>query len=233
MQVRIDSYGNGVGHKIYRNYFHGAKGRNANALEIGTNGNHRTVQTDVVAEYNLIADWTGGRCLSTKVGGTTLRFNTCLNAGSEDAVNRLGTRNKWIANWIEGSTGDALRIIDQGNEVIGNRIIGSAHLRLHTGNCTPPESGLSGCASPAYPAATDTLLAGNDGEVRVGDGYNCCNVPARNTRIEAHEGEIKYGNHGNTDVSDSTSRTIPDAVKLSPPDVGPFAPTAPRLAPIA
>jgi hypothetical protein len=208
-------------HHVHHNFLHGAAGSDNNGIVSSENGNQREFQAGTVIEYNLIMDWPGGRQIGVKSGGNIIRFNTSINAGSEEYVNRTGVNNQWIANWSDGAR---IRINDRDNIAIGN----VSRVVLFGGNQTAADADANGLAT-GYIPAENTLVAGNTGMLRLGPvfpGYG--GEPIRNTKIEAHQGPIEHLRDSGTSISTSTSRTIPQAFRLSPAEVGPFAPTAPK-----
>jgi hypothetical protein len=216
--------GNNVNHYAHHNYFHDNDGSDNNGYYDGSSTGRLSLNTGIVVEYNLWEDWKGGGCTHTKAGGQTIRFNTCVG-GAEDMVIRTGQNNKIIANWVENAR-NGIRVYDEGNQIIGNRVIGS-EIGIRSGSIANSSQMQPGNAG--YIAATDTLVAGNTGNLRVGYNFSSYDsVPARDTRIEAHDGSVSLGRHTGTTQSNSTSHTIPKAFKLSPSQVGPNAPTAPR-----
>ncbi|HHW09146.1 MAG TPA: hypothetical protein GXX29_04145 [Firmicutes bacterium] len=206
---------NTVNMHVFRNYLYGANaGKFNEAIVTSHTTSVRTQQTGNIIEYNLIENWHNTRAISTKSGGNIIRFNTCIDAN--EIVNRSGVNNHYIANWIEGD----LRIHDEGQVIIGNKVIGGT-IRVASGNQPP--------ATPDYIPAKDTLVVGNDGILEVGFNFAASDIhPAVNTRIEAHKGQIKLGRHVGTTISEVTDMEVPTPIKLTPADVGPFAPTAPR-----
>lgn len=148
--------------------------------------------------------------------------------------NRAGVNNQWIANWVEGNK-SKFWIHDTDNTVVGNRVIGKP-LWICAGSGTAAD--VAAGVNVAYIAAEDTLVAGNNGPLGIGFNYTSSNyddVPAKGTRVEAHvtgngcgQGSITCSNESGTTFSATTSSTVPAAFKLTPAEVGPNAPTAPR-----
>jgi Chondroitinase B len=232
-------------HYVHHNYLHDGIGTNSDALASGwgTVCSGLSPEGGSLFEHNFVENWYAGSCISVKSSGNTFRFNTCL--GNKDVAqeakdlvgahayqgvrNRVGRQNQYIANWLEGV--NQLRIYDAGNTVIGNKVIRSS-IWISSGNMAvgdPREEG--------YIAATDTLVVLNDGRLEIGRNFSCCNSkPAKATRVEAHitgnrckQGSIVCGNHTGTTFSATATHTSPTAFKLSASQVGPFAPTAPKL----
>jgi poly(beta-D-mannuronate) lyase len=224
------NYSSGAGdnvynHHIHHNYLHNTVGKNNNAIESSGNGQRRDTLTGVVIEYNLIENWPGGRQVSLKSSGNIVRFNTSINGGKEEYVNRVGHSNQWIANWSDESR---LRIYDRNNTVIGNVV---PRLEVRSGSDTAASADVNHKDPPKYIAATRTLVSENSGTLRVGlnfRGYD--SAPALDTRIEVDdESPIEYGNHAGTTVSATTNHPTPTTFKLTPSQVGPYAPTAPKI----
>jgi poly(beta-D-mannuronate) lyase len=221
---------------VHHNYLHDSSGPEVNAVALMSgwgvlcSGSHGPApHANNLIEHNLIVNWGSGYCLRTKDGGNTFRLNTCINV-PPGIQNRHGEQNQWIANWVEG--GGPLRLYDGKNSVIGNRFTGT-YLQIGSGN----RAYLAPQESSTYVAATDSTVAGNIGQLRIGFNYsNYDTVPAKNNRIEAHQtgngcgqGSITCARHTGTTFSSNTSRSFPEAVKLTPSQVGPNAPTAPTL----
>jgi Chondroitinase B len=209
-----------VNHRIYRNYLHGAPrwttGDDNSAILLGT-GSFRLINAGVLVEYNLIMDWHGdAETISVKTSGHTIRFNTAIDV--EQFVNRMGTGSTWSANWLENSKG--IRIHDKNQALLGNR----GPIRIYGGD--------PGTDTDTYYQPIDTLVSGNTGGLEIGKGFIngvADALPAKNTKVEAHTGLVSRLNEVNTIITSRTTRAVPKAFKLMPSDVGPFAPTAPRI----
>jgi hypothetical protein len=218
-------------HYVHHNYLHDGGGKNSDALSsgLGTSCRGLAPEAGSLFEYNLVANWHAGACISVKSSSNTFRFNTCLGNKDEGPRNRFGRNNQYIANWLEGVT--QLRIYDGYNTVIGNKVI-AGRIRIGSGNLAVGDPD-----APGYIAANETIVAGNDGELEIGTNFSDYNSkPATNTRVEAHitggrcqAGRIRCSNHVGTTFSAETDRTLPKAFKLTVSQVGPFAPTAPKL----
>ncbi len=217
-------------HHVHHNYIHDGTGGDGKSEAImsgfgtlcGEQGAHKPAPAaGTIVEYNLIANYKAGYCLRTKSSSNIFRFNTCIgvDAGSQ---NRVGSDNQWIANWFEG--GRPVLIHDGHNTVVGNSLVDTS-LRIASGSSeylAPYSSG--------YVAATDVLVASNSGPLEIGRNFSRhSSVPSRNTRIEGHTGSITFDGHADTLQSPTTSRTVPQAFKLTPFQVGPNAPAAPKL----
>jgi hypothetical protein len=230
MGVVTSASRDGHNHRIFRNYFHDSaeitSGDDNSAIMAG--GTLRTGQSKYqsgnIFEYNLFHNWHGdGEVISNKGGGNTYQFNTVTN--SNEFVNRHGTNNKYIANWFENAQG--IRIHDKGHVLIGNR----GNIRVFSGDLTSADFHAQYLTASGYAASEDVVLAGNIGSLRLGAWWSgpLPPIPMRSTRVEAHEGSVSRGHEQGTVISQTTSRSIPEAFKLSPSQVGPNAPTAPKL----
>ena len=152
-------------HHVHHNYFHNtprgpAPEPDNNAIASSTMD--RTVRTGVVIEYNLVADWYGGRCIYTKSHANTIRYNTCVN-GNEAVYNRVGNENLWLANWLENIP--ALVLYGRDHSAIGNTMTDGG-IWLMMGTCSSLTS--VSCPAPNQQAAANTLLAGNIGKLVIG-----------------------------------------------------------------
>jgi hypothetical protein len=209
-----------LNHRIYRNYLHGApritSGDDNSAIQLGT-AKFRMRNGGVLVEYNLIMDWHGdAETICVKTSGHTIRFNTGIDI--QQFVNRAGIGNTWSANWLENSKG--IRIHDRNHTLLGN----VSRIRIYGGD--------NGSEPATYYQPIDTLVSGNTGVLEIGKAFSnelASDLPAKNTKVEAHTGLIRQLNDVNTTITENTAIVIPKAFKLTPHDVGPFAPTAPRL----
>jgi hypothetical protein len=120
--IRVDVAHDDLGHKIYRNYIHGAPqwtgkdGGNC-ALQLGYS-NHRERMARVLFELNLIENWRGSdNTLSVKTSGNTIRLNTVVRGSA--FTNREGHDNAWTSNWLESSKQILVR--DRDNTIVRNR----------------------------------------------------------------------------------------------------------------
>ena len=211
-------------HHIFRNYLYGApalKGGDDNtAIGCSVNGSRWATKTENTIEYNLIEDWYGDdEIIMAKASNCIIQFNTLI--GGKEFDSRVGNGSKFIANWLEKDKG--IRIHGKNHVVIGNR---ASQIRIYAGD------GDNFGGSVSYVTTENTIVAGNTGNLIVGATINGRpNHPSKNTTVEAHNGSISYGKHVGTKVSETATRTIPQAFKLTPSQVGPNAPTAPKLAP--
>ena len=229
------TYAHHVHHNHFRNTSRGTVNEPDNNAIASARAN-TDIRTGVVIEYNLVANWYGGRCIYTKSHANTIRYNTCVD-GNEAVYNRTGNENLWSANWIENIS--ALILYGKDNRAIGNRLTNGA-ITVMMGTCSSlTHTFCSG--PPRQEAAANTFLAGNIGKLVIGKRPSVTNgvpatFPAVNTRVEAHvtgngcgQGTITCGTHQGTVFSATTSEPIRQAFKLTPDQVGPHAPTAPGI----
>jgi poly(beta-D-mannuronate) lyase len=236
--IRVDVGHDDLGHKIYRNHIHGAPEWTAPAgavvaLQLGFS-NHRLKMGRVLFELNLIEDWKNSDTtyISVKTSGHTLRLNTVIR-GKQPATNREGHHNSWISNYFENTKG--LRVRDMDTLIVGNVLVNGGAIQLMTGDVDPDTAGNFG--DPArndklFPRAERTLVAGNTGKLQVGLGLNelpSITLKVLDTRIEKHSGTVELFAQEGTTQSPTTAQVYPAAFKLTPSDVGPFAPTAPQI----
>ena len=218
--IRVDVGSSGLNHRIYRNHLHGAPkwttGDDNSAIQLGF-GKSRAINGGVLVEYNLFMDWHGdAETISVKTSGHTIRFNTGI--GIQQFVNRMGTNTTWSANWLQNSKG--IRIHDKNQTLLGN----VSRILIYGGE--------NGKSASTYYQTINTNVSGNVGSLEIGKAFSngaASALPSKNTRVEAHKGAIARLNHVGTTISGRTSRSIPKAFKLTPFDVGPFAPTAPKI----
>lgn len=104
--------------------------------------------------------------------------------------NRFGERNLFQNNVSTNAGGFA--ICDRGTQLIGNTVSGKGQIRILSGNQTLQSSG------SGHPQATDTYLEGNSGELVIGYSYNRHKLPAVNTVVRSHNGNVQLKNHTGT-----------------------------------
>jgi len=209
--------------QIDHNHFHdfaGARqGTNVHEpLQVGQTKTDTDISLRAIVEYNLFERVSiDTECISVKSSDNIIRFNTVLDSESS-ITNRHGERNSYIANWIENSRG--FMIHDRGNSLIGNRVTGSGRfgMRIMGGNVgadTWPTVG-------SHPAAIDTLIVGNEADrLVIGDTFGKHNLPAEDTRIEAHRGPVELKLERGTVRLDTTRQAVPKPRRLRLGDIGP------------
>lgn len=217
---------------IQRNHFHDSNGGEKFMEQGVCIGNAELPETpaNAVIEYNLF-ERMGHTCsFETKASHVTFRYNTIIDAAR--IIVRWGHHTKLLGNWSESKRGlgytTGATIHGHEHKIIGNGWYGTARLRLLAGSygsyTLPPKQYTRGFR----PAAADCLLAWNDAPagMDVGFFWGSADFPAKDNKIEAHTGPIKYvqGQHTGTVVSKTTDAPRIKPIKLTPKDVGPYAP---------
>jgi hypothetical protein len=168
--------------------------------------------------------------ISVKTSGNTIRLNTVTR--SKAIANREGHDNAWISNYLENARGMIIR--DRDNLILGNVMGtngGTIHLMVGDFDSDIVANyGDPARAGKSFPQAKRVLVAGNTGQLRVGYGLDALRTHrVLNTQIEAHRGTVELRHQAGTTQLPTTAQTYPAAFKLTPADVGPFAPTAPQI----
>lgn len=214
--------------KVYRNYFHDfpTKPNPANyhsgqddAIEVCQTLRPATamLQTGWLIEYNLIQNHLQGHgVLDMKCGGNIVRFNTMVNVPGGRIDARNGHYNTVIANWLEGTGG--MTIHGRGHRYIGNKVTGGGNISVMAA-----DGEWNNVINQIKQRAYEVQMIGNIGTLKVGHAYAGDTIPAYNTRVEGHQGGVSLGVQTGTVVSNSTSVDVPQAVKLTPSQVGPNA----------
>lgn len=211
--------------RITYNYFkdfQGVVGTNVHEpIQLGYGTNDSYISLGAIVAYNLI-----DRCavddeaISIKSSDNFIAYNTIINSARSAIHVRRGARNQLIGNWTENAGG--IRVMDLANVVVSNRVLGDAlaAIEVFAGNA---QAGTKS-ADVAYPAAKYTKLSGNMGKIIVGRAYSSAspkmNIPATNTLIEAHSGQIIYNLHTGTRITSSTSIALSSPRKLDSSEVG-------------
>ena len=215
--------------RIDHNYLHdfsrvgNDKSNAGDALQIGSNAKHTMIDTATIMDHNLVeraeAD---GELLSVKSSGSIIRFNTFRDSDATVQI-RHGTNNKLIGNTV--SNMKAMSVYGDDNEVIGNDLQNAA-LIINSGDIT--QSQLANGNRKGHPAAKNTYVAGNKvvgSFIGVGTpiprGTRYTDVMARNTRLVDNEGQVKFGEHSDTENPTTLRGSIPQAVEVTQNNVGP------------
>lgn len=178
------------------------------------------LRTGWLVEYNLIErHLQGSGVMDFKCGGSTVQFNTMINSPGGRIDNRGGPYGSYIANWIENSGG--MGIHSGFHKIIGNKITGGGKLYLAAGTENWNETGGGGATRQL---AFQCLVAGNDAPLTVGNDYGPETLPAESNVIEGHKGAIQLDLERNTTVRPTSSVTVPAARRLTPGEVGIYAP---------
>lgn len=214
--------------RIFRNYFHDFPTKpnpddyhsgQDDAMEVcqTLRPATATLQTGWRIQYNLIARHMQGHgVIDLKCGGNIVRYNTMIDSPGGRIDSRNGHYNTIASNWMEGTGG--MTILGRGHKYVGNQITRGGVINVMAAN------GEWNVTQEQKPRAYETILIGNNAALKVGHAYEGDILPAYNTRVEGHQGNIAYGNHIGTQVVNNTSMKIKPAVKLIPSQVGPRAP---------
>ncbi len=203
--VDINPRSNGItatGYHVHRNYFHRPGGGTV-GIALGQQTGHTNVNMNSIVEYNLFSDCGMEQVINVKSSGNTIRYNTMTNSGW--FMNRHGSENRFIGNWIEGSRG-GIWLSDQGGEALDNRLIGNCSMWVLGGDITPSQVRSQ---HGGYPRAENTRLINNrtDSRTRIGVVMSSWSprMPAIGTRVEGHHGRINLETQQSTAVIGSTS----------------------------
>lgn len=182
-----------------------------------------------------------GELLGLKSGGWTIQHCTFENNHSSMYINlpRQGFDMTVRSCWFAGPRSDMLRVGSDNPLIIGNRFVGNQLLAIMAGTHNWAE--IIALGSPpqnAYSAARWARVIGNildTGTIQVGRqvGRLTMNHPASNAVLEANirdgaaattSNGVIYVNQTGTTISATTAASFTPAVRLTPADVGPFAP---------
>jgi hypothetical protein len=207
-----------IGPKPTASYYSGFN----HPMQIGeTSGWSGAVLATVVA-HNLVENsLCGSGQIEAKSSGNIIRANTLLNCPKGRVINRQGQNNVYEANWLENTGGMDLW---SRATVRGNRLVGGGHISVGAGTIEwNAIDSRQADEEVLYQRSYCTRCIGNCGALKVGFTYPPFHLPARDTRVEGHDGSIGYGMHIGTTVAARASEPVPVAVKLGRGDVGPFA----------
>jgi len=212
---------------IFRNHFSSrpasnpASYQNANhGIYVATYALDNYPPTGNIIEYNLFAH-DRLRPIYLKHGGNIVRGNTILSSPNYNyrgmmCNSRHGTGDQWIGNYFENDYG--LIINGSSHLVLGNTFAPTSSCRLYL---------MAGQERTSHPPATDCVAAGNKGTTIIGFTFYGGNGPflfAERNRVEANVGEVRQTQWArNNVISPNTSRSVPQATKLSVQSVGPWA----------
>lgn len=211
--------------RITYNYFkdfQGTAGTNVHEpIQLGYGTNDAYISLGAIVAYNLL-----DRCavddeaISIKSSDNVIAYNTIINSARSAIHVRRGARNQLVGNWIENAGG--IRVMDLANVVVSNQVLGDAlaAIEVFAGNA---QAGTKS-ADVAYPASKDSKICGNRGTLIVGRTYSSAsprmNIPATNTLIEAHLGQIVYQRHTGTRLASTSSVVLSSPRKLGSSEVG-------------
>jgi hypothetical protein len=147
------------------------------------------------------------------VGGIVYRYNTMVDTNNCRADIRTGSL---YATTMESNYHDnsgCMTIHGYQNRIIGNYCRGGSGILIKAGNAP--------CNQPTAPGNSHVQAC--DGEVEIESGANQEDLPAIDTRVEAHTGAIHL--HLQTGYKNFPTTTVKfkAPVRLKPSDVGPGA----------
>jgi hypothetical protein len=205
------------------NYLHDLPDQDQNGNEpIYTGHSGGTAQvvirpSRILIDHNLLVRARAeGEVIGIKSSAVRVIANTSIDSDGYFS-NRVGDKNEWRNNWIEGSD---LRVYGRDTKIIGNHVVGGA-IHLLKGSAT-----IDNFRSPEAndPVAENTLVVGNSGgSIVLGEKYGAP-LPVRNTRLEANQSTVRKVSHVGTTESNTASVSVGTAKKLTTSEVGLNAP---------
>lgn len=168
---------------------------------------------------NLWTNWQGKDALEIKSHSNIVQYNTVLG-GRAKVLNRNGTYSKFIANWLEGSTG--MNVMDNDHLLIGNKVIGG-NIELHANGQTGSDAEAA-AGKKLRKGADNAQVIGNTAKLVLGFEWSGLkkSSPIKNVCVQDHTGPVVTGPYGQTGTRNTCGWTgpIPQARKLSPGEVG-------------
>ena len=147
-------------------------------------------------------------CTITGKNGGNLTYSTDFNQ-------RFGQNNTWLGCWSENA--DGYRCQGSGHKYISCKSVSSTAADVAVGDHDPPP------ALAGNPRADKCKFTACEFTVRVGGMSWAGNLPARDTRIENHQGSVNLvsGNHTGTVQTGDMTETPVTPIKMLPAQVGP------------
>jgi len=175
------------------------------------------VSPRIVVEHNLFERCGCDSIINLKSSENTAGFNTILDSRGRITV-RLGRLSTVAGNWLEDSGG--ISVMGDGHRVLGNYVRRCAMgIAIMAGDATDYGDG-------SQPRAFNCLVAGNDSDrLTIGHRWSNHTYPAIGTRVEAHTGPIALGFEEDTAIFPATTESIPQPVRVTRVEVGPYAST--------
>lgn len=169
--------------------------------------------------HHCLLDATGDCELTIKTMDNIIEHCTISNSNCE-FNQRFGGRNTWRNCWTENA--DPFIIFGDDNKIISCTMVNSGKFEVFAGNQEPTNTTDGG-----YPRADRTKMTGCVGAVEVGRRWSsvspAMNLPARDTRIEAHTGTVTLNGvyqTGTVQVG-TTSEPTSSRFKMTASQVGP------------
>jgi hypothetical protein len=133
-----------------------------------------------------------GEAICVKSSDNLIEGNQ-LSSSRAAFSNRNGERNLFKNNTSTNAGGFAIE--DRGNRLVANTVTGGGQLKILGGNATADDKRT---ASNVHLQATDTYLEANRGSLVIGYNYSGMNLPAINTTVVSHSGDIRLANQKGT-----------------------------------
>ena len=175
--------------------------------------------------HHCLLENCGNSRFNVKMSGNTIEYCTITGktgtnvSYSTDFNQRFGENNTWRGCWSENA--DGYRVQGKGNKYISCKSVNSTATDVAVGDHdAPPED-------PGNPRADKSKFTACEFTLRVGGMGWAGNLPARDTRIENHQGSVSLvsGNHTGTVQTGQMTETPVTPIKITPAMVGPFADT--------
>lgn len=209
---------------IHHNHLIRQLSNRGGGIIMGVERAHTEHRFAALVERNLVEQFNGIEPISAKSSGNIFRFNTVRNADGS-LMCRHGRDNLYIGNSSLNSGGIFLH--GKNNLAIGNYLDGrkTGHWRAHVaarGNIGQDDF-KSGGDDGTHPYAENCLFVGNIGQLRIGEGADRWPLPARDTRVAGHQGDIVLRHESGTSLDEPVGMMIQPYVVLTESDVGPDA----------
>ncbi len=218
--------------EISYNYFHDFPSKPADlpyhrtrrgGLTCGSHYRYMFQEIGWHVHHNLLENC--GSCrLAVYSSGNIIEYNTVVgksidgSTASTDFNQRLGWHNIWRGNWAE-ETKSGFSIHGGPNKFIGCRIVDGGSANVFAGNQEYDALG------EGQPRAHDVKLTACEMPLIVGRQWSGHTLPARNTRIENHIGEVYLDDSGQvgTVLTAEMTEAPVTPVRITRDMVGPFA----------
>lgn len=188
-----------TGCSFHSNRNGGASSNAHEAIALGyDNANSNTrMQARVVGNklWNLNVE---GEAICVKTSENLIEGNE-LSSSRAAFSNRKGERNLFKDNASVGAGGFAIE--DRGTRLVANSVTGGGLFKILGGNTTADDMRTS---SDLHNQATDTYLEANRGPLTIGYNYSGMTLPALNTTVVSHSGEIRLAAHKGTQLAGKT-----------------------------
>lgn len=226
--ITVDVNGGGRRVWIHHNHFRdflGVRGTNGTEpIQLGLGRHDHPIDAACVVEYNLFENTNiDAEIISVKSSSNVIRFNTFVNSPNAAVVNRMGHRNKYLGNYLNGTMG--FRNFYADNKFVGNLIKNSTYgIRLHAGMVDPymdpPHNSIQG-------ASRNILLSGNrcfGALTIVGHEFSGAVfvVPVSGVVIVNHDGPVSFHREDGSTVFEDLDGKLEPVVarRMTDRDVG-------------